>query len=111
MPCHGGSSLGDDVYADDPTVRLFEERAAALLGKEDVCIWAMAVISQRAGPCQPPVGRNPAMAPAKRARMYTSRNLFLAHSAKKRRSSHALCGHEWTYGNRTATRVEGAVFS
>lgn len=27
--------VGDDVYADDPTVRLLEERVAALLGKED----------------------------------------------------------------------------
>ena len=27
--------VGDDVYGDDPTVRLLEERTAALLGKED----------------------------------------------------------------------------
>ena len=31
--------VGDDVYSDDPTVRLLEERTAALLGKEDaVCL-------------------------------------------------------------------------
>src|SRR5882757_5236227 len=29
------SVVGDDVYSDDPTVRLLEERTAALLGKED----------------------------------------------------------------------------
>jgi threonine aldolase len=27
--------VGDDVYGDDPTVRLLEEQTAALLGKED----------------------------------------------------------------------------
>ncbi|MBV9082701.1 MAG: aminotransferase class I/II-fold pyridoxal phosphate-dependent enzyme [Acidobacteriaceae bacterium] len=27
--------VGDDVYSDDPTVRLLEEKTAALLGKED----------------------------------------------------------------------------
>ena len=27
--------VGDDVYRHDPTVRLLEERTAALLGKED----------------------------------------------------------------------------
>jgi threonine aldolase len=27
--------VGDDVYSDDPAVRTLEERAAALLGKED----------------------------------------------------------------------------
>src|SRR5262249_24382839 len=30
-----GAVVGDDVYSDDPTVRLLEERTAALLGKED----------------------------------------------------------------------------
>ncbi len=30
-----GAPVGDDVYADDPTVRKLEERVAALLGKED----------------------------------------------------------------------------
>jgi threonine aldolase len=29
------AAVGDDVYGDDPTVRLLEERTAALLGKED----------------------------------------------------------------------------
>ena len=29
------AAVGDDVYSDDPTVRLLEERTAALLGKED----------------------------------------------------------------------------
>ena len=29
------AEVGDDVYSDDPTVRLLEERTAALLGKED----------------------------------------------------------------------------
>ncbi len=29
------AGVGDDVYHDDPTVRLLEERTAALLGKED----------------------------------------------------------------------------
>jgi len=29
------AAVGDDVYRDDPTVRLLEERTAALLGKED----------------------------------------------------------------------------
>ena len=29
------AAVGDDVYHDDPTVRLLEERTAALLGKED----------------------------------------------------------------------------
>jgi threonine aldolase len=29
------AAVGDDVYSDDPTVRLLEERTAALLGRED----------------------------------------------------------------------------
>ena len=29
------AAVGDDVYGDDPRVRLLEERTAALLGKED----------------------------------------------------------------------------
>jgi threonine aldolase len=29
------AAVGDDVYSDDSTVRLLEERTAALLGKED----------------------------------------------------------------------------
>ena len=29
------AAVGGDVYSDDPTVRLLEERSAALLGKED----------------------------------------------------------------------------
>ena len=29
------AAVGDDVYSDDPTVRLLEERTAAFLGKED----------------------------------------------------------------------------
>jgi threonine aldolase len=29
------AAVGDDVYSDDPTVRLLEERTADLLGKED----------------------------------------------------------------------------
>ena len=29
------AAVGDDVYRDDPTVRLLEERTAALLGNED----------------------------------------------------------------------------
>ncbi len=29
------AAVGDDVYSDDPTVRLLEEHTAALLGKED----------------------------------------------------------------------------
>lgn len=29
------AAVGDDVYSEDPTVRLLEERTAALLGKED----------------------------------------------------------------------------
>ena len=29
------AAVGDDVYSDDPTIRLLEQRTAALLGKED----------------------------------------------------------------------------
>lgn len=37
------AAVGDDVYSDDPTVRLLEERTAALLGKRMPSTWLRAL--------------------------------------------------------------------
>ena len=39
--------VGDDVYGDDPTVRLLEERTAALLGKEDAVYMATGTMTNQ----------------------------------------------------------------
>jgi threonine aldolase len=38
MRAMNDAPLGDDVYGEDPTVRLLEERSADLLGKQAACL-------------------------------------------------------------------------